>query len=209
MRENIEKYWNSEEFQDKYQIAGEEISNYIFELSRRYEQEYGMKCLRFTETRIKTIDSICGKLQRKGLELNPKVMEKKINDLAGVRMICFNTNQIYRIAKMISEDDRYQIIKAKDYITSPKHNGYQSYHIVVQVPVTYHSQEAAVRVEIQLRTILMDAWASMDAIVRYKKKKATPKNIEKMIEQFTKSIRENDVIIRKIMEANSDEEEEK
>lgn len=199
MKDDIEKYWKTKRYQEKYESAIQQTESYINALNDNYKQQHGTGFIRFIEARIKSVDSICAKLERKKYQLNPETMDQFLNDLCGVRVVCFNTMQLYDIVRLIQEGKKYKILKVKDYVKKPKKNGYQSYHIVLEVPVKITDEEIKVKVEVQIRTILMDAWASLDASIRYKKKKKIPVEKEKKIESISRVSSSLDKIITSLM----------
>lgn len=164
--EQLRSSWENEEFQKKHAEARNLVMRTLRELNGFYIAKTGYGFTRFVESRMKTPESICGKLQRKGRPVDFKTATEVLNDISGVRCICYSVKEIYWIAHQIGKDSRFQIIKAKDYIRKPKKNGYESYHIIMDVPV----ENEYVRVELQLRTLIMDAWAEMDNRISYKKK---------------------------------------
>lgn len=125
--------------------------------------------IEFIETRIKTPESIANKLQKKELPLTVSSVKENLNDVAGVRVICAFLDDIYHVAEMLEAQDDVEIIKTKDYIRKPKKNGYRSLHLIVEVPVFFSDGKERVRVEVQVRTIAMDFWASLEHSVKYKK----------------------------------------
>ena len=125
--------------------------------------------IEFIETRIKSPDSIATKLKKKGVALTVDNVKEHLNDVAGVRVICAFLDDIYQVAQMLEEQDDVEIIKTKDYIKKPKKNGYRSLHLIATVPVFFSNGRQDVRVEIQIRTIAMDFWASLEHSVKYKR----------------------------------------
>lgn len=120
--------------------------------------------------RIKKPLSIVVKLKRNGLEVSLDNIEKNLHDVAGIRIICSFTKDIYRLAEKIRTQDDIRIIKEKDYIRNPKPNGYRSLHLILEVPVFFSDEKKWMQVEVQFRTIAMDFWASIEHKIRYKKK---------------------------------------
>lgn len=131
----------------------------------------------------------------KGRPVDFKTATEVLNDISGVRCICYSVKEIYWIAHQIGKDSRFQIIKAKDYIRKPKKNGYESYHIIMDVPV----ENEYVRVELQLRTLIMDAWAEMDNRISYKKNEEIPEEMTQRIEKYAKMGRRLDKLIQKTL----------
>ena len=120
-------------------------------------------------SRIKNPRSIMEKLHRKGLELTMDNVRSEINDIAGVRVICDFADDIYEIADMLLKQDDIKLLSYKDYIRAPKANGYRSYHMIIETPVFFSEGKEMMKVEVQLRTIAMDFWASLEHELRYKK----------------------------------------
>ena len=133
--------------------------------------------IEFIKTRIKKPDSIATKLKKKGLPLSIETIRNHLNDVAGVRVICAFIDDIYKIADMLIAQDDVNLIKTKDYIKNPKMNGYRSYHLIVEVPVFFSDHKEQMRVEVQIRTIAMDFWASLEHQVKYKKDIKDAENI--------------------------------
>ena len=133
--EQLRSSWENEEFQKKHAEARNLVMRTLRELNGFYIAKTGYGFTRFVESRMKTPESICGKLQRKGRPVDFKTATEVLNDISGVRCICYSVKEIYWIAHQIGKDSRFQIIKAKDYIRKPKKNGYESYHIIMDVPV--------------------------------------------------------------------------
>ncbi len=119
-------------------------------------------------TRIKEPKSIVQKLMRKGSEITLEAVQNEVKDVAGIRVICMFTDDIYTIAKMLTAQDDIKIISIKDYIKNPKPSGYRSYHMIVQIPVFFSDRKEFMKVEIQIRTIAMDFWASLEHEMKYK-----------------------------------------
>lgn len=119
------------------------------------------------ESRIKTPESIGAKLRRQNVPLTVEMVEEHVLDLAGVRVVCRYIDDVYQIAKLIEHSDM-QIIRTRDYIGNPKPNGYRSYHLILRVPVQLSSSNPSVPVEVQIRTIAMDTWASLEHEILYK-----------------------------------------
>ena len=120
------------------------------------------------ESRIKTPQSIVGKLQRKGMPVTPESARENLTDIAGVRVICCYIDDIYAIADLLTKYSGFQLRKIKDYIQNPKPNGYRSFHMILDVPVYMSSGKQTAPVEIQIRTIAMDFWASLEHQLHYK-----------------------------------------
>ncbi len=127
--------------------------------------------IEFIESRVKSPESILKKLKRKKLPYSLGSIVDNINDIAGVRVICGFIDDIYEVAHMLEIQDDVTVLEVKDYIKNPKPNGYRSYHMIVEIPVFFASQKQLIKVEVQLRTIAMDFWASLEHQMRYKDRK--------------------------------------
>lgn len=140
---------------------------------RVINDEFGLSLpsnpIEYIETRIKTTHSIYSKLSRREIPISVKNMEDKIFDIAGIRIICSFVEDVYRLADSLRSQNDLQIIQIKDYIQSPKPNGYRSYHMIVEVPFYLSDRRISKCVELQFRTIAMDFWASLEHKMRYKK----------------------------------------
>lgn len=129
------------------------------------------------KSRLKTPDSIVKKLKRNGYEVTIQNMIDHLNDVAGIRIICSFRPDIYRIAEMITSQADITVLHVKDYIKHPKANGYKSYHLVVTIPIYLSSGPVETKVEIQIRTVGMDFWASLEHKLYYKKGKVVPRQV--------------------------------
>ena len=150
--------------------------------------------------RIKTPESIVKKLRRHGVESTLDNMIEYCNDIAGVRIICSFTSDIYRIAEMISAQDDITVLSVKDYIVNPKPSGYKSYHLIVTVPVYLSSRCDQVKVEIQIRTVAMDFWASLEHKINYKFEGNAPDRISLELVECAQMVSELD---EKMLELNN------
>lgn len=121
------------------------------------------------KSRVKRPVSIVEKLRRRQLPVNLDSMINYLDDVAGIRVICSFVDDIYAVADMLVNQDDIRVLKVKDYIKNPKPNGYRSYHLIVEIPVFFSDRKKNMRVEVQIRTIAMDFWASLDHLLKYKK----------------------------------------
>ena len=138
-------------------------------LDTEFKLEYNRDPISSISTRLKRTESIMDKLERKGLPFTLAAIEEHIHDMAGIRVICSYIDDIYLIADALLRQDDITLIEQKDYIKNPKANGYRSYHMIVEVPVFFANRRQNMKVEVQLRTIAMDFWASLEHQLRYKK----------------------------------------
>ncbi len=144
------------------------------------------------KSRVKNIFSVIEKLNRKGYEISMESVEKNLYDVAGVRIICPYIEDIYVVAERIRRQDDMRVVIEKDYIKFPKSNGYRSFHMVVEIPVFLADSKRYVRVEIQLRTIAMDFWASLEHNIRYKMESGVPDEISYRLRHCAETIAETD-----------------
>ncbi|MCI6731595.1 MAG: GTP pyrophosphokinase family protein, partial [Lachnospiraceae bacterium] len=160
-----------------FSSALKEIGTKIDILNSEFVHSHRYNPIEHVTQRIKSPDSIARKLKRMGFEPTIANMEKQLYDIAGIRIICSFTSDIYRIAGMIARQDDVVVLKIKDYIKHPKENGYKSYHMVVSVPIYLSTGMETARVEIQIRTIAMDFWASLEHKIYYKFEGNAPEHI--------------------------------
>ena len=181
--EKIEEKTNTfEKIMAIYEMAIEELKTKTKNIQKEYQVFYEYELIDHINTRIKKPDSIINKMKKKGYELTYKEMIEKINDIAGVRIICQLKDDIFKIRELIEKIPGVVIEKEKDYVTYPKESGYSSYHMIVKVPIVLSNQLIYVKVEIQIRTLAMDFWASLEHKMKYKTdKEITKKNSKDLI----------------------------
>jgi putative GTP pyrophosphokinase len=151
-----------------YNAAIKEVRTKLEILSDEFQYRNNYNPIEYIKSRIKAPDSIVKKLERQGHEVTIKDMVTYINDIAGVRLVCSFTSDIYRLAEMIGQQNDLTVVSVKDYFRNPKENGYRSYHMIVTVPIFMSDRVVDVKVEIQIRTISMDFWASLEHKIYYK-----------------------------------------
>ena len=151
-----------------YDGAIREIRTKLEILDREFNIRYASNPIHHIDSRLKSPRSIIEKLQRKGWPVSVESAEEHLNDIAGVRIVCNYIDDIYRLANMLVRQQDLELVCQKDYIRKPKPNGYRSLHLVLRVPVFLSSHTELVPVEVQIRTIAMDFWASLEHQLRYK-----------------------------------------
>jgi len=156
-----------------YDGAIREVRTKLEILDREFQVRYARNPIHHIESRLKSPQSIAEKLERKGLPRTIEAAEKHLLDIAGVRIICNYVQDIYRLADLLTRQRDVELVMRKDYISEPKGNGYRSLHLVVRIPVFLSSHTELVPVEIQIRTIAMDFWASLEHELRYKSDQET------------------------------------
>ena len=158
----------------KYKFALDEINTKLTILNEEIQILHDHNPIEQLKSRLKQPKSIFNKLKRKGLEPTIENAEAHLNDIAGIRITCSFITDIYRIYEMLKNQDDLTILKEKDYIANPKPNGYKSLHLIVEVPIFLTDRTERVKVEIQIRTIAMDFWASLEHKIYYKFDKEVP-----------------------------------
>ena len=151
-----------------YKCAMLEVETRFHVLNEEYVLEHGRSPMNSIKSRLKTLPSLREKLERKHIPFDVDTLEQQINDIAGVRVICSFPEDVYTMANAFLAMDDIEVLQRKDYISNPKHNGYRSLHLIVAIPVHLAEGKRMTKVEIQLRTIAMDFWASLEHQLRYK-----------------------------------------
>ncbi|MDD6212843.1 MAG: GTP pyrophosphokinase family protein [Clostridiales bacterium] len=152
-----------------YSCAIREVRTKLEVLNADLSLRYKRNPIEFISYRIKKPASIIKKLRKKDLPITVDAIENNIKDVAGIRVICSFIDDIYAVAAMLTSQDDIRLLETKDYIKNPKPNGYRSLHLIVEIPVFFSDQTKIMKVEIQIRTIAMDFWASLEHQLKYKK----------------------------------------
>ena len=166
-----------------YTSALKQIETKLEILNSEFQHVHQYNPIEHIKARIKTSESIVKKLRKNGYESTIENMVEHVNDIAGVRVICSFTSDIYRIADMIKNQKDINVISVKDYITYPKASGYKSYHMIVTIPVYLSDRIVDTKVEIQIRTVAMDFWASLEHKIYYKFEGNAPEYISKDLKE--------------------------
>jgi putative GTP pyrophosphokinase len=172
-----------------YKFALDELETKIKILSDEFQLLHDYNPIEHTKSRIKQPESILRKLNRKGVEISLDNIKEHVKDIAGMRIICSFISDIYRISDMLQRQRDLTVIEVQDYINNPKPNGYQSLHLLVEIPVFMSDREERVCTEIQIRTIAMDFWASLEHKIYYKYKKAVPSYLLQELKAAADSVR--------------------
>lgn len=180
------------EVQLVYNSALKQISTKLEILNDEFQHVHRYNPIEHIKSRIKTPESIVKKLKKNGYESTIENMVKHVNDIAGIRVICSFTSDIYRIAEMISNQSDIKVISVKDYIVNPKASGYKSYHMLVTVPVYLSDKIADTKVEIQIRTVAMDFWASLEHKIHYKFEGNAPEYIKEQLVECAQMVSDLD-----------------
>lgn len=167
--------FDSQEFlilQNLYESAAKQLALKFEILDSEFSVLYARNPIHHIESRVKSARSIAAKLSRKGLPITVAAAREAVNDLAGVRVVCHYINDVYRVAEMFERQKDVEIVKRQDYIQTPNYNGYRSLHLDIRVPVYLSDRTESACAEIQLRTVAMDFWASLEHDIRYKADKS-------------------------------------
>lgn len=166
-----------------YSAAIKEVGTKLEILNDEFHHVHQYNPIEHIKTRIKTPESIVKKLKKNGHETSIENMIKYVNDIAGVRLICSFTSDIYKLAEMIGNQSDLKVLAIKDYIKNPKESGYKSYHMIVSVPIFLSDSVVDTKVEIQIRTIAMDFWASLEHKIYYKFEGNAPEYISRELKE--------------------------
>ncbi|EFM38127.1 RelA/SpoT domain protein [Peptostreptococcaceae bacterium AS15] len=148
--------------------------------------------IEFVKSRLKKPASIAQKLRRRNLDISVKSIKENLYDIAGIRVVCSFADDIYGIADVLASQDDVEVVEIKDYIKKPKPNGYSSYHMIIKVPIYLHDVKELIPIELQIRTIAMDFWASLEHKMKYKKSMDEAPQIINRLKECADSISEID-----------------
>ena len=195
-----------EEFQDfillrnTYHAAIREVSTKLEILDDEFQVRYDYNPIHHMECRLKSPRSLFEKLERKGLEIEIASIYQ-ITDMAGIRVICNYIDDVYAVASLLLKQDDIKLIRRRDYIKEPKESGYRSLHLVVEIPVFLSDKTEMVPVYIQLRTIAMDTWASLEHELKYKRSGGITPEMEEELKDCANAMAEVDRRMEEIHKA--------
>ena len=193
-----------------YNSALKEIGTKVEILNDEFVQIHNYNPIEYIKKRLKTAESIVKKLKKDGYEPTLKNMHTYVKDIAGIRIVCSFTSDIYKLAEMIGMQNDITVISVKDYIKHPKESGYKSYHMIVSVPIFISDKVFDVRVEIQIRTIAMDFWASLEHKIYYKFEGHAPEYISRDLRECAEIVSNLDAkmlqLNKAILEAKEQQE---
>lgn len=184
-----------------YNSALKEVGTKLEILNDEFQHVHQYNPIEHIKSRIKTPESIVKKLKRRGYEVSVGNMVRFVNDIAGVRIICSFTSDIYRIADMLARQNDIRVISIKDYIKNPKDSGYKSFHMIVSVPIFLSHETMETKVEIQIRTVAMDFWASLEHKINYKYDGTVPEHIKRELSECAEMVSDLDA---KMMSLNEE-----
>ena len=165
----------------RYQSAMREVRTKLEILDDEFSMRHSRNPIHHMESRIKSPQSIIQKLRRKGLPPTTRAAMTHLKDIAGIRVVCAYLNDTYAIAELLGRQDDIRILRVRDYIKEPKANGYRSLHLIVEVPVFLSGGKELLPVEVQIRTIAMDFWASLEHQLRYKETSSVPDTLNQQL----------------------------
>jgi putative GTP pyrophosphokinase len=183
-----------------YKFALEEINTKLKILNEEFQFIHKHNPIEHLKSRIKEPSSILKKIKRKNLELTLENVKEHVHDIAGVRITCSFVSDIYDIYTMLEKQDDIRIIKVKDYIQHPKLNGYKSLHLIIEIPVFLTSHTEYVKIEIQIRTIAMDFWASLEHKIYYKFEQDIPLHLQQELTEAAEMVNFLDNKMKNIQE---------
>lgn len=184
--------------QKNYSAAIREVKTKLEILDEDFRALHEHNPIHYMKSRLKTPESIVRKLKARGLPITSQAITENIFDVAGIRVICHYIEDIYTVAELLVGQTDVSVVSEKDYIKNPKENGYRSLHLVVRVPVFFVGGVVAMPVEIQIRTIAMDFWASLEHQLRYKSEGEIPDFIAAELKECAEDINKNDVKMQRI-----------
>lgn len=184
-----------------YSAAMLEVETKFKVLNIEFNGKFARNPIESIQTRLKKPKSILEKMERVGVPLTVENIEHYLSDVAGVRVICSFVDDIYKLADMFSLQDDVYILKTKDYIKNPKPSGYRSLHLIVETPIFLSSEKRFMRVEVQLRTIAMDFWASLEHKIKYKFEGNAPEHVKNELIECSRMVSELD---KKMQELNEE-----
>ncbi len=187
-----------EELMMIYQCAIQEVTTKLEILSHEMSVRQRRNPIESIKYRIKKPQSIAEKLLRNGQPITLEAISEHLNDVAGVRVICSFIEDIYTVANMLTQQDDVVLLSVKDYIKKPKANGYRSYHMIIEIPVFFSDKKQNIKVEVQIRTIAMDFWASLEHQVKYKKDVPDAEAIQERLKKCADVIAATDVEMQNI-----------
>lgn len=171
------------ELMQLYEGAIREVRTKLEVLDAEFRVRYDRNPIHHIDARLKTPASIAEKLKRKGLPPTLEMAEAELTDIAGVRIVCNYLEDIYRIAEFLTRQSDVELVRRRDYIQEPKESGYRSLHLVVRIPVFLSSHTELVPVEVQIRTIAMDFWATLEHQLRYKSDQDATRQLRRRLKQ--------------------------
>ena len=187
-----------EEAMMMYEGAIREVRTKMEVLNDEFKVRSRRNPIHYINSRIKTPASILEKMKRRGYPVTMESLRENMHDIAGIRVICAYGSDIYSIAKMLMKQDDVMVLIVKDYIKNPKPNGYRSLHLVIEIPVYFSDKKQFIKVEVQIRTMAMDFWASLEHQIRYKTDGRPSEEISNELRECAEIIHETDARMERL-----------
>lgn len=197
-RQIMEQMFRFIELEHLYESAIREVKTKLEILDSEFRTKFSYNPIHHIEDRLKSPQSIMEKLRRKGVPFNVDAARANLNDIAGVRVICNYIEDIYTVADLLTAQDDVTLVSRKDYIKEPKPNGYRSLHLVIETPVYLSDKKEQVHVEVQIRTIAMDFWASLEHELKYKTDTEVSADLAEQLKECAETIAATDVKMQQI-----------
>jgi len=194
----LEQLYQFIELEHLYESAIREVKTKLEILDSEFKTKYDYNPIHHIEDRLKSPQSMMEKLQRKGKQFSTENARATLHDIAGVRVICNYIEDIYAVAEYLTRQDDVELIKTKDYIKEPKPNGYRSLHLVIETPVFLSDRKEIVTVEVQIRTIAMDFWASLEHQLKYKTDSEVSAELAQQLKDCAETIAVTDLKMQSI-----------
>lgn len=194
----LEQLYQFIELEHLYESAIREVKTKLEILDSEFKTKYDYNPIHHIEDRLKSPQSMMEKLQRKGMTFSTENVRSTLHDIAGVRVICNYIEDIYSVAEFLTRQDDVTLIKTKDYIKNPKPNGYRSLHLVIETPVFLSDRKEMVHVEVQIRTIAMDFWASLEHQLKYKTNSEVSAELAQQLKDCAETIAATDLKMQSI-----------
>jgi putative GTP pyrophosphokinase len=189
------------EVQCRYQAAIRQVQTKLENLDDEYQIRYSRNPIHSIQSRMKTIQSMMDKLRRRSLPVSMASAVENLTDIAGMRVICSYIEDIYTVADVLTSQDDIKVLRVRDYIKNPKPNGYRSLHLIIETPIFLHDRKKMMKVEVQIRTMSMDWWASLEHKINYKYDGTVPEHIKRELSECAEMVSDLDA---KMMSLNEE-----
>ncbi len=183
-----------------HRFALEEVNTKLKILNEEFQFIHDYNPMEHLKSRVKSLESIGAKLEKKGLDITPENAVKHVHDIAGIRISCSFLSDIFKIREMLENQDDISILRVKDYVTNPKPNGYRSLHLLCEIPVFLTNRSEKIVVEIQIRTVAMDFWASLEHKIYYKYQQEAPRHLIEELKEAAEIVMNLDDKMKKLNE---------
>ncbi|MBR4622391.1 MAG: GTP pyrophosphokinase family protein [Ruminococcus sp.] len=191
-----------------YNSGIKEVRTKLEILDDEFQTKYSYNPIHHIESRLKSVKSIIKKIKEKGLEVTLENIKENVTDIAGIRVICNYLNDIYEVEKLLVKQNDVKLLRRRDYIKTPKQSGYQSLHLLIEVPIFLSDGPKPIPVEVQIRTIAMDFWASLEHRLKYKSDNDVAEDLRYRLKICAKAIQELDLEMQSINKVIAHRQEE-